>query len=325
MLKNLSSLSIIIPVRNRALLIAECLSSLLNSANRLDPDVDVEILVADDASTDDTPAVVAGIAQKSPTPIKLLTSPQRHGPGHARNLAIKNAKGELIIFVDSDEVVVEDFFRAHLAMHREKGPLVYGLGRIISVPSLEAAKNHPEPTIWDYSGSTMDTGNASVRKEHLEAVGEFDAGFEGMGWHDLDLGYRLLQYGLEKVFIDTAITYHIQPPLRSPEQLAARVQKERERGKTAVYFLERHPGLKTRLSTQDTKFHHFLNWISRSGGLINQENVLKWAEWARRHRLKALEEMWLSGVINKAYLEVKLETQRARAAARKKGLEKADK
>src|SRR5690606_19986728 len=168
----------------------------------------------------------------------------------------------------------------------------------------------------------MDTGNASVRKEHLEAVGGFDPGFEGMGWHDLDLGYRLRQYGLERVFVPAAVTYHIQPPLRTPEQLAARLQKERERGKTAVYFLERHPGFETRLSTQDTKIHHFLNWIARAGGLINEENVLRWAEWARRHRLTALEKMWLAGVINKAYLEVKQETQRARAAGRVKGLPK---
>lgn len=323
MFENFPSVSIIIPVRNRARLIAECLSSLIESVKNLN--VDVEILVADDASTDETPAVVSGIAKKSPTPIKLLTSLQRGGPAHARNLAIKAARGELIIFVDSDEVVSEDFVRAHLAMHRKKGPMVYGLGKIISVPSLEAAKNHPKATIWDYSGATLDTANASVRREHLEAVGGFDPGFEGMGWHDLDLGYRLLKYGLEKVYIPTAISYHIQPPLRTPEQLAARLQKERERGKTAVYFLERHPGFKTRLSIQDTKVHHFLNWISRAGGLINEENVLQWAEWARKRRLTALEKMWLSGVINKAYLEIKEETQRARAAGRQKGSKKAGK
>ncbi|NLY88783.1 MAG: glycosyltransferase [Firmicutes bacterium] len=317
MFENFPSVSIIIPVRNRARLIAECLSSLIESVKNLN--VDVEILVADDASTDETPAVVSGIAKKSPTPIKLLTSLQRGGPAHARNLAIKAARGELIIFVDSDEVVSEDFVRAHLAMHRKKGPMVYGLGKIISVPSLEAAKNHPKATIWDYSGATLDTANASVRREHLEAVGGFDPGFEGMGWHDLDLGYRLRRYGLEKVLIPTAVSYHIQPPLRSPEQLAARLQKERERGKTAVYFLERHPGLKTRLSTQDTKLHLFLNWISRAGGLINQKNVLKLAEWARRHRLRSLEQIWLSGVINKAYLEVKEKTQHERATAQKKG------
>jgi len=321
--ENSPSVSIIIPVRNRALLIAECLASLIESVKNLD--TDVEILVADDASTDDTPAVVSGIAKKSPVPVKLLTSAERRGPAHARNQAIESASGELVIFVDSDEVVVEDFVRAHLAMHKEKGPMVYGSGKIISVPSLEAAKSHPEPTVWDYSGATLDTANASVRREHLKAVGGFDPGFEGMGWHDLDLGYRLLKYGLEKVYIPTAISYHIQPPLRTPEQLAARLQKERERGKTAVYFLERHPGFKTRLSIQDTKAHHFLNWISRAGGLINEENVLKWAEWARKRRLTALEKMWLSGVINKAYLEIKEETQRARAAGRQKGSKKAGK
>ena len=53
-------------------------------------------------------------------------------------------------------------------------------------------------------------------------MGGFAPVFEGMGWHDLDLGYRLRKYGLEKVYIPIAISYHIQPPLRTPEQLAAR-------------------------------------------------------------------------------------------------------
>ena len=151
MTKSIPSVSIIIPVRNRALLISECLASLTEAVKKVD--VDVEILVADDASTDDTPAVVTGIAQKSPVPIKLLTSAERRGPAHARNQAIESAGGELVIFVDSDEVVVEDFVHAHLAMHREKGPMVYGSGKIISVPSLEVAKSARSP-VWDYSGAT---------------------------------------------------------------------------------------------------------------------------------------------------------------------------
>lgn len=292
-----------IPVRNRPRLIAVCLEYLAQAADELGNTYPVEILVIDDASTDETREVIQRIAGESTCQIELLTVEKRSGPTQARNLGIERAVGELIFFVDSDVLVEKKFFTAHLAVHQQEGPLIYGMGKIVSVPSLEEAKKQPGGTVWDLSGASLDTANSSVKKEHLEAVGSFDLGFMGMGWMDIDLGKRLQNYGLQKKPVPDAISYHIQPPLQTREQLTARLQKERERGRSAVYFQEKHPGINARLATQDTLLHHFLNWLFRWGGLVHEENVLSWAEWARKRGITPFEKMWLAGVINLNYLE----------------------
>lgn len=309
---DLSSLTVVLPARNRGRLIGPCLESLLRSAAHLEPlGVQAEIVVANDASTDETPQVVDQVAASAPIPVRRVDLATRQGPGRARNAAIEAATGELIVFVDSDVVVEEDFLRAHVTAHRTSGPRIFTVGKLISVPSLEAALAKSQPTIWDFSSATLDTANAAVRKEHLEAVGAFDRGFKGMGWQDIDLGRRLKAYGLTRVAVAEAVGYHIQPPIETQEQLVARMNKERERGASAVYFMQKYPGLSARMAAQDTAFHRALNWMFRMGGLVTEENVLQRVQWARRRGRVALEKMWLAGVINQAYLESLDATRRA--------------
>lgn len=300
------------PARNRARLIGPCLESLVRAAEPLGSQgVRAEVVVANDASTDETPQVVERLAESAPIPIRCVNLPTRQGPGRARNAAIEAATGELIIFVDSDVVVEEAFLTAHVAAHRNAGPQIFTVGKLISVPSLEAALARSAPTVWDFSSATLDTANAAVRKDHLLAVGAFDKGFEGMGWQDIDLGRRLKQYGLTRVAVPEAIGYHIQPPIETQEQLVARMNKERERGVSAVYFMQKYPGLSARMAAQDTALHRGLNWIFRMGGLVREDNVLEWVRRARKKGRVALEKMWLAGVINQAYLESLAATRRA--------------
>lgn len=312
---NVQSLSVILPARNRARLIGPCLESLVLSAAALDTlGVKVEMVVANDASTDETPEVVDRIAASTAIPVRRVDLPTRQGPGRARNAAIEAASGELIVFVDSDVVVEEEFLTAHVMAHRNSGPQIFTVGKLISVPALEAALARNEPTVWDFSSATLDTANAAVRKEHLEAVGGFDKGFEGMGWQDIDLGRRLKGYGLRRVAVPEAVGYHIQPPIETQEQLIARMNKERERGVSAVYFMQKYPGLSARMAAQDTALHRALNWIFRLGGRVTEENVLARVQEARRKGRVALEKMLLAGVINHAYLESLDATRRAAKA-----------
>lgn len=315
---DLESLSVILPARNRARLIGPCLESLLRSAATLEPlGVRVEIVVANDASTDETPKVIDRVAKSATIPVRRVDLSTRQGPGRARNAAIEAASGELIVFVDSDVVVEEDFLKAHVIAHQNSGPEIFTVGKLISVPSLEAALAGNKPTVWDFSSATLDTANAAVRKEHLEAVGGFDKGFEGMGWQDIDLGRRLKGYGLRRVAVPEAVGYHIQPPIETQEQLIARMNKERERGVSAVYFMQKYPGLSARMAAQDTALHRALNWIFRLGGRVTEENVLARVQGARRKGRVALEKMLLAGVINHAYLESLDATRRAAKAGAK--------
>lgn len=301
---HIHSVSVVLPVRNRAVLIKACLEQIREkAATALEKDISLEVVVANDGSTDGTYEVVEDIANTSPFPIKQVYLKERQGPARARNAALERVTGELVIFVDSDVLIEDGFFEAHVAAHNRAARSIFGCGALVTVPSLKDAIQRPQSTVWDYSGATLDTANTSVRLQDLQAVNFFDSGYEGMGWQDLDLGKRLLKHGVERHVVKEAVGYHIVPPIRQQEQLENRLAKEAERGVSAVRYMQKHPGLSTKLAAQNTFLHPIINWFFRMGGLVHKDNVLHWAQWARRRRLVALEKMWLAGVINQAHLQ----------------------
>lgn len=65
---------------------------------------DLELIIADDASTDDSLAVIAAAAGGDPR-VRVLTARRNRGPGAARNRALKAARGEWIAVFDSDDLM----------------------------------------------------------------------------------------------------------------------------------------------------------------------------------------------------------------------------
>jgi glycosyltransferase involved in cell wall biosynthesis len=89
-------LSVVIPTWNRAHLVCEAIESALSQrAGR------VEVIVVDDGSTDDTANV---LAQSFGSQIRLLRSARRRGAGAARNAGARLASGQLVAFLDSDDL-----------------------------------------------------------------------------------------------------------------------------------------------------------------------------------------------------------------------------
>ena len=89
-------LSVIIPTRNRARLVCEAIESALSQRPE-----QVEVIVINDASTDETANVLAEVFGSR---IKVLTMPHRHGAGAARNAGVRLATGELLAFLDDDDL-----------------------------------------------------------------------------------------------------------------------------------------------------------------------------------------------------------------------------
>ena len=101
--------SVVIPTYNNAATIERA----LNSASRaLDvlvgayPSVPCEVVVINDASTDRTRAAVAAYAEAHPR-VRLLDTPANRGAAAARNAGVRNARGDLIFFLDADDVFLE--------------------------------------------------------------------------------------------------------------------------------------------------------------------------------------------------------------------------
>ena len=93
-------ISVIVPVYNARDYIEKCLDSLINQSLK-----DIEIIVVDDGSTDDTYKIVSKYKDK----IRLIKQ-KNGGVASARNKGLSVAKGEYIAFVDSDDWVELDMF-----------------------------------------------------------------------------------------------------------------------------------------------------------------------------------------------------------------------
>ncbi len=93
-------ISVIMPIYNGANVLGESLGNLLNQTYE-----NMEIILVDDASTDDTRRIMEAAAEQYPEQVRLLFQEQNAGPGAARNLGIEAARGEYIGFVDADDRV----------------------------------------------------------------------------------------------------------------------------------------------------------------------------------------------------------------------------
>lgn len=90
-------ISVILPTYNRAGYLERSMASVLAQRRPCG-----ELIVVDDGSTDETPALVARLAAKSPIPVRSLHQENR-GAAAARNTGIGAARGEFIAFLDSDD------------------------------------------------------------------------------------------------------------------------------------------------------------------------------------------------------------------------------
>ncbi|MGH7380655.1 MAG: glycosyltransferase family 2 protein [Candidatus Methylomirabilales bacterium] len=95
-------ISIVIPTFNRAQLLPDLLQSLGEIV--IPPDTEWEILVVDNNSSDETAAVTEGFIGKGMLPLSYVFE-SKQGLSHARNAGIREAKGQVIAFVDDDEIV----------------------------------------------------------------------------------------------------------------------------------------------------------------------------------------------------------------------------
>lgn len=101
-------LSVVIPTWNRAQLVCEAIESALSQRVG-----EVEVIVVDDGSTDDTAEVVG---RNFGSYIHLLRLPRRRGAGAARNAGIRLATGKLIAFLDSDDLWLPGKLAAELCL-----------------------------------------------------------------------------------------------------------------------------------------------------------------------------------------------------------------
>ncbi|BCJ39684.1 hypothetical protein GCM10010168_78600 [Actinoplanes ianthinogenes] len=215
------NVSVVIPAYNSRSALERCLRTLGKTGH--DPDLSYEVIVVDDGSDDGTAELLAGFSGPFELHSVFLPRTSASGRGAARNAGIHRATGELIVMLDADQLVTPGLLAEHVRFHRLRPDLVVvgrrdelapgpveGPPRVVAVDSREAlyaefsANLNNLTTCWHHFYSC----NASVRREHLLAVGGFDESFRGWGLEDTELGFRLRQRGLAFAYHPGALVHH---------------------------------------------------------------------------------------------------------------------
>jgi glycosyltransferase involved in cell wall biosynthesis len=180
----LTMISVIICTRNRAAILRDCLLSL---AGQELANLDYEIIVVDDGSTDDTGDAVQRVRDETGKGIKYVRQ-DHSGLNTARNRGIREAGGDVVLFFDDDEMAPPGYI-IKVANALNTDPELDGVGgpykdyrekglRTCSRCSLAA---HTVDRAEDGSVTRLLGGNMALRKSLFSEVGMFDKAVSLMG------------------------------------------------------------------------------------------------------------------------------------------------
>lgn len=267
--------SVVIPTYNRRPILEKCLRALAEQKIRADSGISgYEAIAIDDGSTDGT---VEWLAEHQGELTHVRWFEQAHqGPAAARNLGVEKARGEIIVFIDSDLVVTENFIQAHwdglVAGEKKIGSdRLFTYGHVINTCNFDNPTSEPYK-ITDFSAAYFATGNVAIARKWLERAGLFDPEFSLYGWEDLELGVRLKKLGLKLIKCPAAVGYHWHPAF-SLDDLPRAIDREIQRGKMGVVFYRKHPTWEVRMMIQMTILHRLLWGILSFGGKLNERTM----------------------------------------------------
>jgi glycosyltransferase involved in cell wall biosynthesis len=187
--------SVIIPAYNEETDIEECLKSIKKQTYKK-----IEVIVVDDGSTDNTISIVSRFKE-----VRLIK--QNHqGPGAARNLAAKNAKGEILVLIDADMILFPDYVENLIL------PIIknQALGTIESIQV-----NIHQTKMQECWGKEVRTVQLEgVNSSTVRGIAKND--FIQLGGFDKKYGYAddrtfFLKYGIRFLILPDVKCYHKTP------------------------------------------------------------------------------------------------------------------
>jgi glycosyltransferase involved in cell wall biosynthesis len=257
-------LSIQLCTYNRAPLLERVLEACFDQTIPADA---YEVVLVNDGSQDDTPAVIERARRIATCAFTVVTQPNG-GLANARNAGIARCSGDRIAFIDDDVLPTPVFAAEHLKSDARHGDVVVR-GAAINTASFDAL---PVP-IWtprNYSANWFWTTNVSVRRTRLDAVGgRFDESFSEYGWEDIELGLRLRAIGTKAVFNRFAVAFHYKPR-PTGTNVTGMLRQVRAQARTAVRLERLHPSWRVALAVGDTVPQRLLGAALRRSGLVSR-------------------------------------------------------
>jgi glycosyltransferase involved in cell wall biosynthesis len=237
-------LSVVVPTYNRQHFLPGLVAAL--DAQDL-PKERFEVIVVDNASPDGTWAYLTSLSHPWLRPVHEKTP----GAAAARNRGWREARGEIVLFMDDDMAPAPDCLRQHLEAHRRRPKASY-LGFVdyrydtwthpLSLWVAERTEGSLFPAAAGEEASFYQylTQNVSSPRAAVEEVGGFDPGFRGYGFEDPELGYKLHRAGLPLVYLPEATALN-----RDPHRPEVHWKKTACIGEGQAFFLSLHPELES--------------------------------------------------------------------------------
>jgi glycosyltransferase involved in cell wall biosynthesis len=208
-------ISIIVPAYNSARTITACLSSIRAQST----DLAFEVVCVDDGSDDETFERALALTRDWPE-LRVLQHPERRGPGAARNTAIRNSSGELLVLLDADSRATPGW------LERLVAPLLDGRAELVGAPDRVP---EDDPLVARCIGYSMDsplasgglrwgrpqlvsyapgTGNTGLLRTLFDLTGGMDERFHDTG-EDSEWMLRVRPYLTRPaLFVPEAVVWH---------------------------------------------------------------------------------------------------------------------
>ena len=224
-------ISIIVPAYNAAQTLPACLAALQEQTHPPD-----QIIVVDDGSQDQTAQVARAYG------VQLLEQPHQ-GPAAARNLGIRQARGDIILLTDADCEPVPTWVAEMTRPFAD--PQVAGVKgsyrthqqeRVARLAQVEFEERYDlleRLSTIDF----IDTSAAAFRLAALREMGGFDPAFPQAVSEDVEFSYRLARAGYRLVFNRQAVVYH-----RHPSTWCAYLRRKIKFGYWRMIVYRLHPG-----------------------------------------------------------------------------------
>lgn len=259
--------SVVVCTYNRAKYLAPALESIALQEYSKE---NYEIIIVDNNSTDNTEEIYKSVANKYPEVGLFYFRELEQGISYGRNRGVKEAKGEIIAFIDDDETVDKDY----LAKLNELF-LNYSQAELCSGPVIPVYDSTPPNWLSPYTMRLITgayykgdkikivgpkdypgTGHATFKKELFTKYGGFntDLGRKGtslMGAEDKDFFLRLINNGVACYYLPSAKIYHHIPDSKLTEDFFNRL----------TYAIGKSERIRTRLISKNAYFKRLFSEI----------------------------------------------------------------
>jgi len=220
----LPAISVVIPTYNRG----ELLTRMLRRCRACAGSVDLELVVIDDGSQDDTRERLAALEEEMPE--LVWRSVPNGGPGAARNLGASLAKHEVLLFLGDDtQPENEDFFRAHAELHARHPDRSFSmLGKVVWPNRPDSQVNFVMAHVQGRGGQQFGyadlepytfldwrffyTANVSVKRNLVDdwLADGFSSAFTRYGYEDCEFAYRMMKRPdpMRILYVPNAVASH---------------------------------------------------------------------------------------------------------------------